>query len=78
VRFAALAVYNSKVGTVTVSLAEPIEGVSCRKVVQSLFGPLAGGHDGIAGSPRGEVISFEAVESAAEALNTAISRVCPD
>lgn len=43
---------NTGNGSITVSLADPIEGVSCRELVQGLWGPEAGGHDGIAGSPR--------------------------
>ena len=50
--FKAVAAYNVDHGTITISLADPIEGVSCREVMQDLFGPEAGGHDGIAGSPR--------------------------
>jgi hypothetical protein len=50
----AVVAFNPEVGTVTVSLESPIEGVSCREVVQGLWGELAGGHAGIAGSPRGE------------------------
>ena len=53
-------------GSITISLAEPITGVSCRAIVQIAFPDknekgefLAGGHDGIAGSPRGKVLSAE-------------------
>lgn len=40
--------------SVTVSLADPVPGVSCRELVRAIWGVFAGGHDGIAGSPRGE------------------------
>lgn len=46
--------YNDAFGSITISLADPIKGVSCRALVQELWGSEAGGHDGIAGSPRGE------------------------
>ena len=49
-----VAALNSKTGAVTISLAAPIPGVSCRDIGQSLWGPEAGGRDGIAGSPRGQ------------------------
>ncbi len=43
---------------ITVSLADPIPGVSARSIVQDLWGAEAGGHDGIAGSPRGQVMGL--------------------
>ena len=43
---------NTKTGSITVSLYDPISGFSCRDFVQSLWGSEAGGHAGIAGSPR--------------------------
>lgn len=49
----AIVSWDQKGGAITVSLADPIPGVSCRQFVQDLWGPEAGGHDGIAGSPRG-------------------------
>jgi hypothetical protein len=58
--------FNTTRGEITVSLAEPVSGVSCRKLVQELWGPLAGGHDGIAGSPRGERRSLADLQAAAE------------
>lgn len=48
----AVACYNHESGSITISLADPVEEVSCREIVQRLWGPEAGGHDGIAGSPR--------------------------
>jgi hypothetical protein len=53
----AVVAYNTATGAITVSLAEPVEGVSCRELVQALWGPEAGGHDGIAGSPRGQTMT---------------------
>lgn len=43
---------NPATGAVTVSLADPIPGVHCGEIVKELWGPAAGGHAGIAGSPR--------------------------
>lgn len=51
--------YNTKFKSVTVSLAEAVDGMNCCKIVQSLWGPEAGGHAGIAGSPRGREMTEE-------------------
>jgi len=60
--------FNPKVGSITVSVSDPIEGFSCSDFVKSLWGPDAGGHAGIAGSPRGRRMSFEEADAAAVAL----------
>ena len=67
--FMAVAAYNKTYGTITVSLADPVEGVSCREVMQNLFGPEAGGHDGIAGSPREKQMTMEEFEQTANELS---------
>jgi hypothetical protein len=54
----AVVAYNEKFKSCTVSCAEPIPGISCRSLVQDLWGELAGGHDTIAGSPRGQEMSY--------------------
>ena len=68
----AVVAYNTKTLAVTVSLAEPVEGVSCRALVQALWGPDAGGHDGIAGSPRGVEMTEAAAADAVEVLLVAL------
>lgn len=45
--------YNTQTRAVTVSLESPVEGVSARGIVRAIWGDEAGGHTGIAGSPRG-------------------------
>lgn len=60
--------FNEATHAVTVSLADPIPGVSCRAIVQELWGPDAGGHDGIAGSPRGKVMLSSDAHDAVAAL----------
>ena len=50
--------YNPANGTVTVSVADPHPAFNCRDIVQELWGPEAGGHAGIAGSPRGKVMTY--------------------
>jgi hypothetical protein len=70
----AVVAHNKHLGTITVSLESPIPGVSCRDVVQSLWGELAGGHAGIAGSPRGQVMDEFDVDTAVLELEAAIIR----
>jgi hypothetical protein len=64
---------NTATGAVTISLSRPIEGVSCREVMQELFGPEAGGHDGIAGTPRGQRFVEADRDRAAQAMAEAIA-----
>jgi len=68
----AVVALNTTFTSVTVSLADPIEGVNCREIVQGLWGPEAGGHDGIAGSPRGISMTMKDAEAAFEAVKAAI------
>jgi hypothetical protein len=44
--------YNTKTKSITVSIADPIQGFSCSEFMQEFFGKEAGGHSGIAGTPR--------------------------
>jgi len=60
----AVCAYCEETGAVTISLCEPVPGISCRELVQELWGPEAGGHDGIAGSPRGLDVGAEGLERA--------------
>ena len=59
---------NTKTGGVTVSLSDPTPGISCRKIVQGVWGEKAGGHDGIAGSPRDQQMTEVDLERAATAV----------
>lgn len=68
----AVVAFNPEAGSVTVSLESPVPGVSCREVVQGLWGPLAGGHAGIAGSPRGEVMTEEQFMDCVRAIEAAL------
>lgn len=60
--------YNDQTGAVTVSFADTPSGEGARGIVQGLWGPLAGGHAGIAGSPRDQRMSWEDALAAAEAV----------
>jgi hypothetical protein len=71
--FEAVVCRNSEMGSVTISLAVPHPGVSCRDIVQGLWGPEAGGHPGIAGGPRGKALSEDDANAAIQALNRALS-----
>jgi len=50
--FDAVVALNTKTGSITLSYASPTFDQSACGVVQTFWGPLAGGHRGIAGSPR--------------------------
>ena len=69
----AIVAHNPHHGSITVSLSDNLPGVSCREIVQSLWGPLAGGHAGIAGSPRGQVMTPEDVSAAVAAMEAALT-----
>lgn len=55
-------------GAITLSLADPIEGVSCGAILRDLFGPEAGGHAGIGGSPRGKPLPYSEAVRTADAI----------
>ena len=58
---------------VTISLADPIPGVSCAEIVRKLWGPQAGGRDVVAGSPRDRDMTVGDAEEAFNALRAAIA-----
>lgn len=64
--------YNPKFGTVTCSLESPNDHVSCKSIVQQLWGEKAGGHDGIAGSPREGGLTMDDAQMCAELLNNSL------
>ena len=45
--------FNTKSGSITLSFAEKDDPRDACEIMQAIFGPEAGGHKGIAGSPRG-------------------------
>ena len=69
----AIVAHNPHHGSITVSLSDNLPGVSCREIVQSLWGPLAGGHAGIAGSPRGQVMTDDDFAAAVAAMESALT-----
>tara|TARA_B100000131_G_scaffold163610_1_gene158218 strand:+ start:825 stop:1742 length:918 start_codon:yes stop_codon:yes gene_type:complete len=68
--YAAVVAFAKCGGSITISLADAPEGVSCREVMQDMFGPEAGGHNGIAGSPRNERMSLRSALNVASRLES--------
>lgn len=64
----AVVAFNTLTGGITVSLADSIPGVSACANMQRLFGKEAGGHAGIAGSPRGARCGLADIHATAEAV----------
>ena len=56
----------------TVSLADPLPGVSACDIAQSVWGEGAGGNAGIAGSPRGQVMGLDDLVALRDAVIVAI------
>jgi hypothetical protein len=71
----AVVALNPEQGSVTVSLVDTVEGVSCRDLVQKLWGPEAGGHDGIAGSPRDQKMTEDDLRDLGAAVVQALAPV---
>lgn len=71
----AVATYSDNTKSITISLADPVEGVNCCEIVQDLWGPEAGGHPGIAGSPRGQEMTERDFTNVVAELNAKIARV---
>jgi len=72
----AIVSFNLRTYGITISLADPIEGVSCCQVAQEVWGPEAGGHTGIAGTPRGKEYTLEAALETAKALASLLDGSC--
>lgn len=66
----AVVAFSEKFGSVTVSFADDASRgrINAREIVQSLWGELAGGHDGIAGSPRGQAMTEEDLRACFQAV----------
>lgn len=67
--------YNPKEGSVTLSYADgvPPGAPTARELVQEMWGPLAGGHDGIAGSPRDTSLPRTEVERLVERVREVLA-----
>jgi len=75
---AAVVGFNETTGAVTVSFADGAASpISAIELVQALWGPLAGGHHGIAGSPRVDRLTLDDARVAFEAVcRRALVAVC--
>lgn len=62
----AVITYDEKYKTIRISTANPIPNLSCRRLVQEWWGDRAGGHDQIAGSARGQIMSEDQFKEATE------------
>lgn len=63
--------YNTRLGSITISFADS-GTASAVGIVQLLWGPLAGGHRGIAGSPRGQRMTLADLTAAVAAVVAAL------
>lgn len=64
-----------RTNSITISLDDAIDGVDCSEIAKSLWGEKAGGHKGIADSPRDYTATEDDLMRAAITLNQVISRV---
>tara|TARA_B100001287_G_C22650864_1_gene515133 strand:+ start:196 stop:1071 length:876 start_codon:yes stop_codon:yes gene_type:complete len=58
--------YDEKYKSIRISTSDPIPNLSCRRLVQEWWGDKAGGHNQIAGSVRGNLMSEEDFKEATE------------
>ena len=66
--------YNEKFSSITLSFADGGQEFSARDIVQKLWGPEAGGRDGIAGSPRGQEMTMGDLKEISEKVSDMIER----
>ncbi len=66
---------NGKFKSVTVSMADGGKKVSAKKLVQELWGNEAGGHEGIAGSPRGQEMTEKDMQQLVNAVNERYNKI---
>lgn len=66
---------NGKFKSITVSMADGGKKVSAKELVQELWGDEAGGHPGIAGSPRGQEMTEEDMEQLVKIVNERYNKI---
>jgi len=66
---------NGKFKSLTVAMADGGKKVSAKELVQALWGNEAGGHQGIAGSPRGQEMTEKDMKQLAEAVNEKYQKI---
>lgn len=62
----AVITYDEKYKTIRISVSEPMNGISCRRLAQEWWGDRAGGHNEIAGSARGQIMSEDQFKESTE------------
>ena len=66
---------NGKLKTITIAMADGGKKISAKELVQELWGNEAGGHIGIAGSPRGKEMTEKDMEQLANVVNTRYNKI---
>lgn len=66
---------NGKLKSITVAMADGGKKVSAKELVQELWGSEAGGHNGIAGSPRGKEMTEKDMQQLANIVNDRYSKI---
>ena len=66
---------NGKFKSVTVAMADGGKKVSAKELVQELWGNEAGGHPGIAGSPRGKEMTEKDMKQLAKLVNDRYNKI---
>lgn len=61
---------NTKYQSITLSFAEQDDPRNACTIMQSIFGELAGGHKGIAGSPRGQTMTESDIKTVIDYMET--------
>jgi len=66
---------NGKFESVTMAFENGGKNLSAKEIVQELWGLEAGGHPGIAGSPRGQKMTIDDLEKLARIVNEKINEI---
>ncbi len=66
---------NGKFKSITVAMADGGKKVSAKELVQELWGNEAGGHPGIAGSPRGQEMTEKDMQQLANIVNERYNKI---
>ena len=64
--------FTEETGVITLSKESVIIPLNCCKVLQRVLGPLAGGREGIAGSPRGEKMGLLEVQEVLKVVHATL------
>ena len=66
---------NGKFKSITVAMADGGKEISAKELVQELWGTEAGGHPGIAGSPRGKEMTEKDMQQLAKTVNERYNKI---